>query len=135
MSTEGRAEQFARELLEPGKRLTIKEAAETSGLSDKTIRRWIESGRLQAQKYAGRWNTTRAEMSVALFGEKQDEPKTRPIDGDLNQFASLEHQKGVNPLGDEGKRGLQNRSASFGLGLESTYNRLTGRDFVERRIE
>lgn len=130
MSNEGRAEQFARELIEPGERLTIKEAAATSGLSEKTIRRWIESGRLAAQKYAGRWNTTRAELSVALFGEKQDEPKTRPIGGSLNQFASLDHEKGVNPLGDEGKRGLQNRSAEFGLGLESTYRRLTGRTSI-----
>jgi len=95
---------------------------------------------LAAQKYAGRWNTTRAELSVALFGEKQDEPKTRPIGGSLNHggvailgradFASLDHEKGVNPLGDEGKRGLQNRSAEFGLGLESTYRRLTGRTSI-----
>ena len=62
-----------------GQQLTIPEAATALGISIKSIRRWIKSGRLKATKIAGRWFVDMSNQDDHSNGQHDDQ--SVPFDG------------------------------------------------------
>lgn len=62
---------FADRVQDPEQRLTLAEAEMRAAVSNKTLRRWIASGRLQAVKVGGRWLTTKMALFKAMFHVSQ----------------------------------------------------------------
>lgn len=58
---------FADSIQDPIQRLTLKQAASRAAVSNKTLRRWIRAGRLQAVKVGGKYLTTRIALFEAMF--------------------------------------------------------------------
>lgn len=64
---------------DPTGRLRIGEAAERLGISPETLRRWIDDGRLAAERTPGGQRTVAADAVAGLIADRRRSGRERPI--------------------------------------------------------
>ena len=58
--------------------MTIKEATAHHGVSDKTIRRWIKQGPVNAKQITGRWHVQPDQDNVQATAPPNDQSSVQP---------------------------------------------------------
>jgi len=56
---------------QPSARLTTHQTAAALKVSDGTVRRWLEQGRIRGERVSGRWEIPEAELEMLLARERQ----------------------------------------------------------------
>ncbi len=80
--------------------LSIRQAAVSAGVTEKTIRRWIQSGRLRAVKLGGQYQIAPADLATAQE-DRPPPPSTPPPGADLSARPDTE-QSARDPRLDAG---------------------------------
>ena len=61
--------------MQDDKLLSLQEVAQQTGMSEKTIRRWIKSGELPAIELGGRYRIARSDLQEFLSKHKKQFPR------------------------------------------------------------
>ena len=94
-----------RSISEGGSVFNAKQASAYLKKDEKTIRNWISSGRIHAEKVKGSWQITKADLDAAFVTEQQKhERKTEREKSDVRSSKNLDKQDQTQENGQETKQ-------------------------------